>query len=215
MANVKKIDWTFIDYLTFINAVVEKTIENAIEYKNFYLTLTAANMFYGYEPTVDENGSFSMNEVWNDLRHFNGIKDENGETIFEGIDLYRMLREGAYYFDDKLLSYNENVIIEDILPIDYYIFKEMCDTITDKIDEYNNHDTIKESITNLMNTISNFVDNMEKKYENVDIAEVGNKMENFAKTVKELDYKETARQLGYLAHEAAQNEKKENNKKKE
>ena len=34
MANVKKIDWTFIDYLTFINAVVEKTIENGVEYKN-------------------------------------------------------------------------------------------------------------------------------------------------------------------------------------
>ena len=196
MANVKKIDWTFIDYLTFINAVVEKTIENGVEYKNFYLTLTAANMFYGYEPIVDENGSFSINEVWNDLRHFNWIKDENGKTIYKGIDFYR-------------------VSTNDILPIDYYIFEEMADAIADKIEEYNNRDTVKESITNLINTISNFVDNMEKKYENVDIAEVGNKMENFAKAVKELDYKETARQLGQLAHEAVQNEKEKNNKKKE
>lgn len=202
MANVKKIDWTFIDYLTFINAVVEKTIENGIEYKNFYLTLTAANMFYGYEPIVDENGSFSINDVWNDLRHFNAIKDENGETIYKGIDFYRVIQNDLYHGE----GYN-TVSTNDILPIDYYIFEEMADAIADKIEEYNNRDTVKESITNLINTISNFVDNMEKKYENVDIAEVGNKMENFAKAVKELDYKETARQLGQLAHEAVQNEK--------
>ena len=203
MANVKKIDWTFIDYLTFINAVVEKTIENGIEYKNFYLTLTAANMLYGYEPTVDENGSFSINEVWNDLRHFNWIKDENGETIFEGIDFYGAITNSFYFYNES----NSKVSAKDVSPIDYYIFEEMTDAIDDKIKEYQNRDTVKESITNLMNTISNFVDNMEKKYENVDITEVGNKMESFAKTVKELDYKETARQLGQLAHESAQNEK--------
>ena len=60
IANIAKKDFTYIDYLTFINVVVTKTIESGIEYRNFYSALMTANTFFGYEPKMDEDGNFNV-----------------------------------------------------------------------------------------------------------------------------------------------------------
>lgn len=197
--NVAKKDWTFVDYLTFINAVVEKTIENGIEYKNFYLALFAANMFYDYEPETDESGNFNLNDVWNDLRHFKGIKDEDGNDIVEdenGIDIYFVFEN----LDMISEADNADAFVKKIIPIDFYIFKEMVDTINTKVDHWNNRDTVKEAVTNLMNKISDYVDNMESKFDGVDIEETAKRVEKYADAIKNNDFKQTARELAKVIH---------------
>ena len=195
MANVKKIDWTFIDYLTFINAVVDETIKNGVEYKQFYITLTAASMFYNYEPEVDENGSFNMNDVWNDLHDFKDIKTEDNIKVFPGgLNLYKLFRNTIF------LSSEQIDVLDAILPIDISIFEEMLDVIDEKIEMYKNKDEIKESVTRLINSIAEFVDNTKDTFEGVDLKEITNKMDTFSKTMKENDFGIVANKLATIIH---------------
>ena len=113
MSNIAKKEFTFVDYLTFITAVVNKVIEHGEEYKRFYIALIAANMFFDYEPETDENGEYNLNQVWNDLRKFNGIKDTEGNVVFADIDLYQICID-IYDIEDRL---------EKILPMDFYLRK--------------------------------------------------------------------------------------------
>lgn len=198
MANVKKIDWSFIDYLTFINAVVNETIKNGIEYKQFYITLTAASMFYSYEPEVDENGNFNMNDVWNYLHDFKDIKDiktEDNIKIFPGgLDLYKLFKNTIF------LSSEQIDVLDAILPIDISIFEEMLDVIDEKIEMYKNKDEIKESVTRLINSIAEFVDNTKDTFEGVDLKEITNKMDTFSKIMKENDFGVVANELATIIH---------------
>ena len=195
MANVKKIDWTFIDYLTFINAVVNETIKNGIEYKRFYITLTTASMFYSYEPEVDENGNFNMNDVWNDLHDFKDIKTEDNIKVFPGgLDLYKLFRNTIF------LSSEQIDVLDAILPIDISIFEEMLDVIDEKIEMYKNKDEIKESVTRLINSIAEFVDNTKDTFEGVDLKEITNKMDTFSKIMKENDFGVVANELATIIH---------------
>ena len=203
MANVKKIDWTFIDYLTFINAVVNETIKNGIEYKRFYITLTAASMFYSYEPEVDENGNFNMNDVWNDIHDFKDIKTEDNIKVFPGgLDLYKL-------FGNTMFLSNEQIdVLDAILPIDMSIFEEMLDVIDEKIEMYKNKDEIKESVTRLINSIAEFVDNTKDTFEGVDLKEITNKMDTFSKTMKENDFGVVANELATIIHNENKTDKK-------
>lgn len=195
MANVKKIDWSFIDYLTFINAVVDETIKNGVEYKQFYITLTAASMFYSYEPEVDEDGSFNMNDVWNYLHDFKDIKTEDNIKIFPGdLDLYKLFRNTIF------LSSEQIDVLDAILPIDISIFEEMLDVIDEKIEMYKNKDETKESVTRLINSIVEFVDNTKDAFEGVDLKEITNKMDTFSKTMKENDFGVVANELATIIH---------------
>jgi len=203
MANIKKIDWSFVDYLTFINAVVNETIKNGVEYKQFYITLTAASMFYSYEPEVDENGSFNINDVWNDLHDFKDIKTEDNIKVFPGgLDLYKLFRNTIF------LSSEQINVLGAILPIDISIFEEMLDVIDEKIEMYKNKDEIKESVTRLINSIAEFVDNTKDTFEGVDLKEITNKMDTFSKTMKENDFGVVANELATIVH----NENKTNEK---
>ena len=193
-------EFTYVDYLTFIKAVVDKTIEEGIEQKNFYIALFGANIFYGYEPTEDEFGNSDKSVIWNELRNFS-IKGEDGELILKDIDLYMVLND---QYDDML---------PEILPIPNYIYSEMLETINDKIYDYQNRDVAKEAITNLVNKISDFVDTLEEKYKDVDIQEVSEKFQSYADAIKQSDFKETAKQLAHVIHDEKKREEKEKKKK--
>ena len=188
-------EFTYVDYLTFIKAVVDKTIEEGIEQKNFYIALFGANIFYGYEPTEDEFGNSDKSVIWNELRNFS-IKGEDGEFILKDIDLYMVLND---QYDDML---------PEILPIPKYIYSEMLETINDKIYDYQNRDVAKEAIANLVNKISGYVDTLEEKYKDVDIQEVSKKFQSYADAIKQSDFKETAKQLAHVIHEEKKREEK-------
>lgn len=193
-------EFTYVDYLTFIKAVVDKTIEEGIEQKNFYIALFGANIFYGYEPPEDEFGNSDKSVIWNELRNFS-IKGEDGEFILKDIDLYMVLND---QYDDML---------PEILPIPKYIYSEMLRTINDKIYGYQNRDVTKEAIANLLNKIGGFVDTLEEKYKDVDIQEVSEKFQSYADAIKQSDFKETAKQLAHVIHDEKKREEKEKNKK--
>lgn len=193
-------EFTYVDYLTFIKAVVDKTIEEGIEQKNFYIALFGANIFYGYEPTEDEFGNSDKSVIWNELRNFS-IKGEDGEFILKDIDLYMVLND---QYDDML---------PEILPIPKYIYSEMLETINDKIYDYQNRDVAKEAIANLLNKIGGFVDTLEEKYKDVDIQEVSEKFQSYADAIKQSDFKETAKQLAHVIHDEKKREEKEKKKK--
>lgn len=188
-------EFTYVDYLTFIKAVVDKTIEEGIEQKNFYIALFGANIFYGYEPPEDEFGNSDKSVIWNELRNFD-IKDDKDKIAFKGADLYKILNDS---YDDML---------PEILPIPKYIYEEMLETINDKIYDYQNRDVAKEAIANLLNKIGDFVDTLEEKYKDVDIQEVSEKFQSYAEAIKQSDFKETAKQLAHVIHEEKKREEK-------
>lgn len=188
-------EFTYVDYLTFIKAVVDKTIEEGIEQKNFYIALFGANIFYGYEPPEDEFGNSDKNVIWNDLRNFD-IKDDKGKIAFKGADLYKILNDT---YDDML---------KEILPVPQYVYEEMLETISGKIFYYQNRDVAKEAIASLVNKISDYVDTLEEKYKDVDIQEVSEKFQSYADAIKQSDFKETAKQLAHVIHEDKEREKK-------
>lgn len=192
-------EFTYVDYLTFIKAVVDKTIEEGIEQKNFYIALFGANIFYGYEPPEDEFGNSDKSVIWNELRNFS-IKGEDGEFVLKDIDLYMVLND---QYDDML---------PEILPIPKYIYEEMLETINDKIYDYQNRDVTKEAIANLLNKIGDFVDTLEEKYKDVDIQEVSEKFQSYADAIKQSDFKETAKQLAHVIHDEKKREEKEKKK---
>lgn len=192
-------EFTYVDYLTFIKAVVDKTIEEGIEQKNFYIALFGANIFYGYEPPEDEFGNSDKSVIWNALRNFD-IKDDKGKIAFKGADLYKILNDT---YDDML---------PEILPISKYIYEEMLETINDKIYHYQNRDVAKEAIANLLNKIGDFVDTLEEKYKDVDIQEVSEKFQSYADAIKQSDFKETAKQLAHVIHDEKKREEKEKKK---
>ena len=193
-------EFTYVDYLTFIKAVVDKTIEEGIEQKNFYIALFGANIFYGYEPIEDEFGNSDKSVIWNELRNFD-IKDDKDKIAFKGTDLYKILNDT---YDDML---------PEILPIPKYIYEEMLETINDKIYDYQNRDVTKESIADLLNKIGDFVDTLEEKYKDVDIQEVSEKFQSYADAIKQSDFKETAKQLAHVIHDEKKREEKEKKKK--
>ena len=193
-------EFTYVDYLTFIKAVVDKTIEEGIEQKNFYIALFGANIFYGYEPPEDEFGNSDKSVIWNELRIFD-VKDDKGKITFKGADLYKMLNDT---YDDML---------KEILPIPQYIYEEMIETINDKIYDYQNRDVAKEAIANLVNKFSSYVDTLEEKYKDVDIQEVSEKFQSYADAIKQSDFKETAKQLAHVIHDEKKREEKEKKKK--
>ena len=193
-------EFTYVDYLTFIKAVVDKTIEEGIEQKNFYIALFGANIFYGYEPPEDEFGNSDKSVIWNELRNFD-IKDDKDKIAFKGVDLYKILNDT---YDDML---------PEILPISKYIYEEMLETINDKIYDYQNRDVAKEAIANLLNKIGDFVDTLEEKYKDVDIQEVSEKFQSYADAIKQSDFKETAKQLAHVIHDEKKREEKEKKKK--
>jgi ribosomal protein L12E/L44/L45/RPP1/RPP2 len=193
-------EFTYIDYLTFIKAVVDKTIEEGIEQKNFYIALFGANIFYGYEPPEDEFGNSDKSVIWNELRNFD-IKDDKDKIAFKGTDLYKILNDT---YDNML---------PEILPISKYIYEEMLETINDKIYDYQNRDVTKEAIANLLNKIGDFVDTLEEKYKDVDIQEVSEKFQSYADAIKQSDFKETAKQLAHVIHDEKKREEKEKKKK--
>lgn len=188
-------EFTYVDYLTFIKAVVDKTIEEGIEQKNFYIALFGANIFYGYEPPEDEFGNSDKSVIWNDLRNFD-IKDDKGKIAFKGADLYKILNDT---YDDML---------KEILPVPQYVYEEMLETINEKIFDYQNRDVAKEAIASLVNKISDYVDTLEEKYKDVDIQEVSEKFQSYADAIKQSDFKETAKQLAHVIHEDKEREKK-------
>lgn len=190
--SVKKIDFSFIDYLTFINAVVQKTIENGEEYKRLYTTLFAANMFYGYEPQTDEDGNYDLNVVWEDLKCFKGIKSENDEIIFEGIDLYKALGD-PYRF-------NDDVDRTLILPFEDYIYDEMMDEIDRKLVEYKNRDTVKESVVKLINGISDYVDDMDNKLGDLNVNETLAQLGTYANAISGVTNGEIGEHLARIIH---------------
>ena len=193
-------EFTYVDYLTFIKAVVDKTIEEGIEQKNFYIALFGANIFYGYEPTEDELGNSDKSVIWNELRNFD-IKDDKDKIAFKGADLYKILNDT---YDDML---------KEILPIPQYVYEEMLETINGKIFYYQNRDVAKEAIASLVNKIGDFVDTLEEKYKDVDIQEVSEKFQSYADAIKQSDFKETAKQLAHVIHDEKKREEKEKKKK--
>lgn len=190
MANIAKKEFTFVDYLTFITAVTNKVIENGEEYKRFYIALIAANMFFNYEPETNENGDFNMNQVWNDLRAFNGIKDADGNVVFANVDLYKICQP----------DYNEREILEKILPIDFYVYDDMLDAIDDKLYSYTNRDTVKEAATNLINKVSNYVDEVSDKFNDLDIKEIVSQLASFSQTVEGIDKKAIISEIASKVH---------------
>lgn len=193
-------EFTYVDYLTFIKAVVDKTIEEGIEQKNFYIALFGANIFYGYEPTEDEFGNSDKSVIWNELRNYD-IKDESGKVIFKNVDLYKILNDTG------------DSMFEEILPIPRYVYKEMVGLVEEKLWEYQNRDITKEAIANLLNKIGDFVDTLEEKYKDVDIQEVSEKFQSYADAIKQSDFKETAKQLAHVIHNEKKREEKEKKKK--
>ena len=192
-------EFTYVDYLTFIKAVVDKTIEEGIEQKNFYIALFGANIFYGYEPPEDEFGNSDKRVIWNELRNYD-IKDESGKVLFKNVDLYKILNDTG------------DSMFEEILPIPRYVYKEMVGLVEEKLWEYQNRDVTKEAIANLLNKIGDFVDTLEEKYKNVDIQEVSEKFQSYADAIKQSDFKETAKQLAHVIHDEKKREEKEKKK---
>ena len=190
MSNIAKKEFTFVDYLTFITAVVNKVIEHGEEYKRFYIALIAANMFFDYEPETDENGEYNLNQVWNDLRKFNGIKDTEGNVVFADIDLYQICID-IYDIEDRL---------EKILPMDFYIYQDMLAAIDDKLLEYKNRDTVKEATTNLINKVSYYVDEVYDKFDDLDIKDTVSQLGSFAQTIEGLDKKAVISEIVSKVH---------------
>ena len=190
MSNIAKKEFTFVDYLTFITAVANKVIEHGEEYKRFYIALIAANMFFDYEPETGENGEYNLNQVWNDLRKFNGIKDTEGNVVFANIDLYQICQP----------DYQEHETLEKILPIDFYVYDDMLDEIDNKIDEYKNRDTVKEATTNLINKVSYYVDEVYDKFDDLDIKEVVSQLGSFAQTIEGVDKKAVVSEIASKVH---------------
>lgn len=197
-ANIAKKEFNYIDYLTFINVVVAKTIESGIEYRNLYTALMVASTFYGYEPETDEEGNFNVNEAWKDLRCFNGIKNKDGETIFANIDLYKAVAESWYEIDDNL---------EKILPIDSYIFEDMQRIISDKLDEYYKKDPARDALANLFNSVADLVKSYENKFEDVDINEATDKLAKLGEVINNKNFSEVASAIATNIHAENQKEK--------
>lgn len=193
-------EFTYVDYLTFIKAVVDKTIEEGIEQKNFYIALFGANIFYGYEPTEDEFGNSDKSVIWNELRNFD-IKDESGKVLFKNVDLYKILNDAG------------DSMFEEILPIPRYVYQEMVGLVGEKLWDYQNRDITKEAIANLLNKIGDFVNTLEEKCKDVDIQEVSEKFQSYADAIKQSDFKETAKQLAHVIHDEKKREEKEKKKK--
>lgn len=181
----EKKEFTFIDRLTFIDAVVNKTIADGYEYKNLYTAFYLASITYGYEPNVDENGNFDINEMWNDLRHFNIDGKE--------YDLYKMLAfdNGVFLFD---------CLEEDLFPIPTCIIIEMLETINKRVEQYYNHSKIEHDVSNLINAIVNLVNNYNDKYGDLDIPEIADKIGRYAQMINGKDMTEVASELASIIH---------------
>lgn len=197
IANIAKKDFTYIDYLTFINVVVTKTIESGIEYRNFYSALMTANTFFGYEPKMDEDGNFNVNDVWAELRHFNGIKNNDGDTIFADFDLYRAVANSYYDIDSQL---------DKILPIEPYIFDEIQEIITNKLDEHYRKDPARDALANLFNSVADLVRSYEDKFKDVDINEATEQLSKLGDIINKKDFSEVASAIATTVH--ADNQKK-------
>ena len=136
-----------------------------------------------------------MNDVWNDLHDFKDIKTEDNIKVFPGgLDLYKL-------FGNTMFLSNEQIdVLDAILPIDMSIFEEMLDVIDEKIEMYKNKDEIKDSVTRLINSIAEFVDNTKDTFEGVDLKEITNKMDTFSKIMKENDFGVVANELATIIH---------------
>lgn len=191
--NEKK-EFTFIDRLTFIDAVVNKTIADGYEYKNLYTALFLASIVYGYEPNADENGEYDINEIWNDLKHFNIDGKE--------YDLYKMLA-----FDNGVFLFN--CLEEDLFPIPTYIIIEMLETINKRVEQYYNHSKIEHDVSNLINAIVNLVNNYNDKYGDLDIPEIADKIGRYAQMINSKDMKEVASEIASIIHNEVRDSKTE------
>ena len=140
-------NFTYTDYLTFVNYVVDNTLSWGAEYQNFFTALAIAQIFFEYQISYDENGDFDFNKAWSDIRNYN----------YEGTryDLYKFVCDNP---DDR-----------DIIPIDQYLYTDMVEQISNKLWEATQKNPIRDAIAECITTINNYLVSAEDKLKDIDM----------------------------------------------
>lgn len=184
---------TYDKYVSFINGVVENTISDGIEYKNFYLALMFAIVFMNYEiVNIDENGKIDIVKEWNNL---NSIKFKCGNVQTS--------------LTDFIISDYFSTNIE--LPIQVTVYSDMVRVINEKLDHYYNSQAnitpLNTSFSILIDTITDFINNMENQFKGVDMANLAPIMTDLTKNIKDIDKKAFAETLANRIHNENENTK--------
>lgn len=177
---------TYDKYVSFINGVVENTISDGIEYKNFYLALMFAIVFMNYEiVNIDENGKIDIVKEWENL---DSIKFKCGNVQTS--------------LTDFIISDYFSTNIE--LPIQVTVYSDMVRVINEKLDHYYNSQAnitpLNTSFSILIDTITDFINNMENQFKGVDMANLAPIMTDLTKNIKDIDKKAFAETLANRIH---------------
>lgn len=177
---------TYDKYVSFINGVVDNTISDGIEYKNFHLALMFAIVFMNYEiVNIDENGKIDIVKEWNNL---NSIKFKCGNVQTS--------------LTDFIISDYFSTNIE--LPIKVTAYSDMVRVINQKLEHYytsqSNITPLNTSLSILIDTITDFINNMENQFKGVDMANLAPIMTDLTKSIKDIDKKAFAETLANHIH---------------
>ncbi|MDE6150170.1 MAG: hypothetical protein K2F81_08825 [Ruminococcus sp.] len=184
---------TYDKYVSFINGVVENTISDGIEYKNFYLALMFAIVFMDYKiVNIDKNGNIDIVKEWDNLDSIK-FKCGNDQTSLT----------------DFILSDYFSTIIE--LPIQVTVYSDMVRVINEKLDHYYtsqaNITPLNTSFSILIDTITDFINNMKNQFKGVDMANLVPVMTDLTKNIKDIDKKAFAETLANRIHDENKNTK--------
>lgn len=145
-------------YITFIDYVAKKIIEDGIEYKEFWIAYTTATMFFGYKANK-ENDEIDVNIVWDKLE---GIKVNVDNEEYSLIDII---------FNVHVLKSFKNDF-----PIDYTVYKSMLEKIDYKINAYiqkENHKTpLSDALALLVYKLDTGIEQYQEKIKDINFSEI-------------------------------------------
>lgn len=179
---------TYDKYVSFINQVVENTIADGLEYKNFYLALMFALLFTDYE-IVNENdkGNIDIVKEWESLGSIKFNSKEGKEISLT----------------DFVCSQFYDTSVE--IPININVYYNMVNVINSKLDNYYqaqvNITPLHTSLSILLDTITEYVTSMENKFNNADLTNIVPLLTDLTKDIKNMDKKAFSETLANRIHE--------------
>lgn len=188
MGELEKKKFTFADYITFIDWVYTRVIVAGIEFKQFYLAVITAKMFFDYDvfednevKTNDEQLDYS--KAWELLNQF---------YIFDNVSIIELFSVdyNVYEYFDKC---DKNNLVYDNVSTEQ--FKNMIDVIDKKIDYYFNRDESTRELNQAFMGLIESIEGVIAKLDKVDIENALEMLGGIKSTFDNLDEKTIAKTI--------------------
>lgn len=188
MGELEKKKFTFADYITFIDWVYTRVIVAGIEFKQFYLAVITAKMFFDYDvfednevKTNDEQLDYS--KAWELLNQF---------YIFDNVSIIELFSVdyNIYEYFDKC---DKNNLVYDNVSTEQ--FKNMIDVIDKKIDYYFNRDESTRELNQAFMGLIESIEGVIAKLDKVDIENALEMLGGIKSTFDNLDEKTIAKTI--------------------